>query len=149
MLRQLLQDFLECLEIEKGRSKKTIENYRHYVERFLGWLASYLKKNEESLKAEDVTLENVRKFRLFLNSIQGKESDTLKRNTQNYHLIALRAFLSYLIKRDISVLAPEKIELAKHPAREISFLSAENTLDSFPIDMGLSRPSKCPWEISL
>lgn len=125
MLSELFKDFLEYLEIEKGRSKKTIENYHHYIGRFFVWLAPHLYKSEEGLKAEDITLENVRKFRLFLNNIKGKETDTLKRNTQNYHLIALRTFLSYLIKRDIPVLAPDKIELAKHPPREISFLNPE------------------------
>lgn len=135
MLHQLFKDFLEYLEIEKGRSQKTIENYRHYIGRFFEWLAPHLKKNEESLKAEDITVESVRKFRLFLNNLQGKESETLKRNTQNYHLIALRTFLSYLIKRDIPVLAPDKIELAKHPPREISFLNPEE------IDRLLKSPS--------
>lgn len=135
VLHRLLGDFLEYLEIEKGRSRKTIENYRHYTERFFVWLASYLSKKEESLRAEDITLENVRKFRLFLNNLHGKESENLKRNTQNYHLIALRTFLAYLIKRDISVLAPDKIELAKHPPREISFLSQEE------IDRLLKSPS--------
>jgi site-specific recombinase XerD len=135
MLHKFLQDFLEYLEIEKGRSKKTIENYHHYIGRFFVWLASYFQKSEEGLRPGDITLDSVRKFRLFLNNLQGKESGTLKRNTQNYHLIALRTFLAYLIKRDIPILAPDKIELAKHPPREISFLSAEE------VDRLLKSPS--------
>jgi len=125
MLFQLFKDFLEYLEIERGRSQKTIENYRHYLDRFFEWLASHVDTSFEDLKTEDITLENVRKYRIFLNRLEGKKSAALKKNTQNYHLIALRTFLVYLAKRDIVSMSPEKIELAKQPSREIIFLNHE------------------------
>ncbi len=34
-MQELIGDYTEHLEIEKGRSKKTIENYERYLLRFL------------------------------------------------------------------------------------------------------------------
>jgi site-specific recombinase XerD len=75
--------------------------------------------------AKDITLEAVRQFRLWLNRLQDQRGEPLKKNTQNYHLIALRAFLKYLAKRDNASLSPEKIELAKQPERHVEFLEAK------------------------
>jgi site-specific recombinase XerD len=65
----------------------------------------------------------VREFRISLNRSQGV-SGTMKKNTQNYHLIAIRAFLKYLRKRDVSSLNPERIELAKVGARDLDLITA-------------------------
>ncbi len=114
-LKPLIIQFLEHIEIEKNRSQKTIQNYHFYLTRFTQWA-----KEKGVLNAEQISAEIIRQYRLWLNRLGG---DTpLKKNTQNYHLIALRAFLKYLAKRDIKTLAPEKIELGKMPAREVSFL---------------------------
>ncbi len=115
-LNQLLKDFLEYLEIERGRSPKTIENYRHYLERFL----NRAKINDP----QEITDNLVRKYRLYLNRYQDKKGGALQKITQNYHIIALRNFLKYLAKRDISTLPAEKIEVGKNPTHEISFLEA-------------------------
>lgn len=113
--KKLIVQFLEHLEIEKGRAAKTIRNYDFYLQRFVEWADNPTPKK--------ITKELVRKYRLWLNrSIPGRSGEALKKNTQNYHLIALRAFLKYLSKRDIDSLAPEKIELAKQPARSVEFL---------------------------
>lgn len=117
-LSKYLNDFLEYLEIEKNRSTKTIENYHFYLLRFIDWYGK--KKDPSSLTADDV-----RKFRLWLNRLTDAHGELLKKNTQNYHLIALRSFLKYLAKRDISTLAPEKIELMKMPDRNIEFLDED------------------------
>jgi len=117
-LKKYLQEFLEHLEIEKNRSDKTIQNYSFYLNRFLGWLGDK--------KPESLTGENVRKYRLWLNRLVDVHGDSLKKNTQNYHLIALRSFLKYLAKRDIKTLASEKIELMKMPDREVSFLEGSD-----------------------
>ncbi|MBT4120997.1 MAG: tyrosine-type recombinase/integrase [Candidatus Magasanikbacteria bacterium] len=114
LIKKYLQDFLEHLEIEKNRSEKTIQNYDFYLNRFVGWLGDK--------KPEAITGEKMRKFRLWLNRLVDVHGDPLKKNTQNYHLIALRSFLKYLAKRDVDTLAPEKIELMKMPDREVSFL---------------------------
>jgi site-specific recombinase XerD len=116
-LDALAREFLEHVEIEKNRSAKTIQNYHFYLGRFVSWYG----KNK---KAEDITHENVREYRLWLNRLTDVRGEVLKKNTQNYHLIALRSFLKYLWKRDIPTLAPEKIELMKMPDRDVSFLDA-------------------------
>ena len=115
-IRQLLTDFLEYLEIERNRSQKTIENYHHYLKRFLEW--SKVKS------PDDITMDQVRKFRIHLNRYRDKKSQELKRATQNYHIIALRSFVKYLSKRDIPVLSAEKIEVGKNQAQMVEFLNS-------------------------
>jgi site-specific recombinase XerD len=113
----LLKDFLEYLEIERNRSAKTIENYKHYLDRFFSWA-----KIE---KPGEINADLVRSYRLYLNRRQDKKGKELKKATQNYHIIALRNFLKYLAKRDITALAAEKIEVGKNPTRAVDFLEAE------------------------
>lgn len=113
--RQMKREFLEYIEIERGRAVKTVENYDHYLTRFLDW--SGVKD------ASEITEQNVREFRLWLNRQPGTNKDSMKRRTQNYYLIALRAYLKYLRKRDIPSLSPEKIELAKVPERHLDLIS--------------------------
>ena len=108
--------FLEYLEIERGRSIKTVRNYDHYISRFL---AHTKIQNPEAL-----TEESVRAFRMFLNREPGSQKNvTMKRRTQNYYLIALRAFLKFLRMREVHSLDPERIELAKVPERQIDVVS--------------------------
>jgi site-specific recombinase XerD len=119
-LSTLIYDFLEYLEIERGRSVKTTENYHHYLTRFLHQSGAQTPR--------DITPEKVRAFRLWLNRQEIIHNGTpapLKKKTQNYHLIALRAFLKYLRKRQISSLDPETIELAKTPQRELDIITSE------------------------
>lgn len=113
-LSKLLREFLEHLEIEKNRSLKTIQNYEFYLGRFVEWLGDK--------HPDDITADKIREYRLWLNRLIDVHGDPLKKNTQNYHLIALRSFLKYLSKRDIKTLPAEKIELMKMPDREVSFL---------------------------
>lgn len=117
-LSKLTTEFLEHLEIEKNRSQKTVQNYDFYLRRFVEWLG------DKTPSA--ITGEEVRKYRLWLNRLVDAHGEPLKKNTQNYHLIALRSFLKYLAKRDIATLAPEKIELMKMPDREVSFLDSDD-----------------------
>lgn len=120
-LSELKREFLQYLEIERGRSIKTVENYNHYLDKFLQYA-----KTEDSKK---VTETMVREYRLWLNrqpgTKVGREVQPLKRKTQNYYLIALRAFLKYLRKRGIESLSPEKIELAKVPERSLDLISPQ------------------------
>ncbi|MFH1620475.1 MAG: site-specific tyrosine recombinase/integron integrase [Patescibacteria group bacterium] len=115
-LSSYLRQFLEYLEIEKGRSPLTVRNYDFYLQRFIEWAKDPF--------LEDVDAELVRQFRLYLNRLEDPQRGTLKKSTQNYHLIALRSFLKYLARHDVTTLTPEKIELAKQGAREPSFLDA-------------------------
>jgi site-specific recombinase XerD len=115
-LKGLKVEFLEYLEIEKGRSVKTVENYDRYITRFF----IFAKVSSPSHIKETT----VREFRLHLNRQEGV-AGTMKHKTQNYYLIAIRAFLKFLRKRNIESLNPERIELAKVGARDLDLLSAE------------------------
>lgn len=115
LIQKYIQQFLEYVEIEKGRSHKTVRNYDFYLNRFLDW--SKIKDPKQ------INQEMIRKYRLYLNrEVEGRHDLNLKKSTQNYHLIALRAFLKYLQKIDLKVMAPEKIELAKQGTRNIEML---------------------------
>ena len=117
----LIDDFLEHLEIEVGRSKKTVDNYRHYLERFVMLAQEILQKDE--IKPSDIDKELVRKYRLLLNRY-GSENGTedLKIITQTYHLIALRGFLKYLARRDIKSLDPSLVDLPHTIRKQVTFL---------------------------
>ena len=121
-IQQLKREFLEYLEIEKGSSLKTVENYNRYLIRFFEF--------GKIKKPKDITDETVREFRLFLNRQPGiktkaQNQSTMKKNTQNYYLIALRVFLKYLIKHEIFALSPDKIELAKTKERGLDLITPE------------------------
>ncbi len=110
-------DFLEYLEIEQGRSQKTIQNYDHYLTRLVDYAGD--------IKVSEIDAELVRKWRLWLNRLGTNTSDELKKNTLNYHLIALRSFLKFCAKRDIKSLPADKIELAKSKRKQVTFLNPE------------------------
>ncbi len=110
-LQKLKTGFLEYLEIEKGRSVKTVENYDRYLSRFL----SYAQAGAPG----KITEAMVREFRIHLNRVG------LKLKTQNYYMISLRAFLKFLRKRDIESLNPERIELAKVGQRDLDLISQD------------------------
>jgi len=133
-LGQLKQEFLEYVEIEKGRSVKTVENYDRYLSRFLAY--------GKLQKPEDITERIVKDFRLWLNrQTSHNTSDTLKRNTQNYYLIALRAFLKYLAKIGVATLSPDKLELAKVQNRSLDLLSEKELKDLLQAPDGKTEKS--------
>lgn len=129
-VEQLIKEFLEYLEIERNVSQLTIRNYRHYLGRFVHFLASGGAPSPanppsvktSSVKIADITSESIRQYRLFLSRFADEKGLTLKRVTQNYHLIALRSFLKYMAKRDIVTVSPDKIDLPKAESRSIKFL---------------------------
>jgi len=113
-MSELILDYIEHLEVEGGRSAKTGENYRLYLERFIEFT--------DNIKVENITSEIVRKYRLWLNRYKNAADDDLATITQSYHLIALRGFLGYLSQRDIVSLAPNKIVLPKVARKQVTFL---------------------------
>jgi site-specific recombinase XerD len=113
-LSELILDYIEHLEVEGGRSSKTAENYKLYLERFVEFT------NDTTV--DKITTEMIRKYRLWLNRYKNYNEDELATITQGYHLIALRGFLTYLSKRDIASLSPEKIELPKIARKQVTFL---------------------------
>lgn len=110
-------DFLEYMEIEQNRSQKTIQNYDHYLTR--------LNDFAGEIRVSDIDAEMVRKWRLWLNRLGTNTSDELGKQTQNYHLIALRSFLKFCAKRDIPALTADKIELARTRRKQVTFLTEE------------------------
>ncbi len=121
-LDSLITEFLEYLEIEKGYSPLTIRVYKHYLKHFYGWLS----ENSCVTKPEDIDLELIRRYRLHLAHFRNRNGAQLKRVTQSYYIIALRAFLRYLlVQRDILALSPDKIELPKQSTHSVSFLDSE------------------------
>ena len=124
-LEQLMRHYLEYIEIERGRSLNTLENYKRYLEYFL----EYAKTKHGVTKPEDINDEMIREYRLYLNRKSTGNSrnrqETLKKKTQNYYLIALRAFLKYLAKKNVRTVSPEAIELAKVPERLVDHISID------------------------
>lgn len=121
-LSKLIIEFLEYCEIERNLSPLTIRDYRHYLEFFDGWQ----KENSPIGKPQDLTVDVVRKYRVYLAHFLSPNGDLpLKKVTQNYYVIALRSFLKYLAKKDIKVVTPDKIELPKAESRSLKFLDRD------------------------
>jgi len=114
---QAVSQFLQYLELEQNRSKKTTENYSHYLTRLSDFAGD--------IKLSDVNIELITKWRLWLNRLGTNTSDELSKTTQNYHLIALRSFLKFCAKRDLPALAADKIELARTKRPQVTFLTLE------------------------
>lgn len=122
-------DFLEHLEVEGGRSQKTIRNYELYINRFIDFAGD--------IKVADITSELLRKYRLWLNRLHTDRGDELSLITQSYHLIALRGLLTYLSRRDIPTLAADKILLPKTVRKQVTFLHYDEIVrmvEQIPLD---------------
>ncbi len=119
-LEELGKRFLEHLEIELGRSPRTLESYGQVLASFFAWA--------KITEPGDITAEKVREYRIFLNRRQNRQGDNLKKITQSYHAIVIRTFLKYLAKQDIPVLAAEKIEVGKAEDRQIDFLEYDEVM---------------------
>jgi site-specific recombinase XerD len=130
-LYSLKQDFLQYIEIEKGRSALTVRNYEHYLTRFLEFATTHGATDSPASLEEKM----MREYRVYLNRYparemkKGQAQETLDKKTQNYHLIALRAFLKYMRKRGVQSYDPEKIELAKTQQRELDLISEKELLN--------------------
>ena len=120
-MNKYINDFLEYLEVERGLSQATVVNYSFYLYKF----AEFAKEQGSNSPAK-ITKQLVHKYRLWLNRQKTAKDEYLKKNTQNYHLIALRGFLKYLVKNDIKTLEPGKIELAKQEQRQVDFLEGSD-----------------------
>ena len=132
-----MADFLESLEIEKGRSTKTVENYGLYLSRFIDLITEDFE-GQEMIKPSDITPEVLRRFRLKLNRFSDNQNkERLSALTQSYHLIALRGFFKYLAKRGIKSLDPSLIDLPRAAKKQVTFLhfdEIERLLAEIPLD---------------
>lgn len=149
-LFKLKREFLEYCELDKGQSSLTISGYDRYLSKFLEWLKEHKKDNsiqntdnstDDSLSdanenchqlsvncilvPADIDQEAVRQYRLHVNRLLDRYGKELKNSTQNYHILAVRAFLRYLAFRGISSLSPEKVSIGKTGDRQITFLESE------------------------
>lgn len=130
-IENLKREFLEYLEIEKGRAAKTLENYDHYLSRFI-----------EQMKIKspgDITEESIKEFRLWLNRQSTKKSfrtETISKRTQNYHMIALRIFLKFLTKKKVKTLSADHIELAKTPEHHLDLITEHELWRLLEVDHG-------------
>ena len=135
-INELIEDFLEHLEVERGRSKRTIENYRLYLYRFYEICSEITGK--DSIKPEEIDTELLRKYRLSLNRYMNNvRNEGLKTITQAYHLIALRGFLKYLARRKIKSLDPSLVDLPRATKKQVTFLhfdEIEELLNAIPDD---------------
>ncbi len=131
-LPQHLNDFLDYLEIEKGLSSKTQENYSRFLNKFFNFLKL---NNLENLKPHELTPDHIYHYRLYLSrKCQNKKGQPLKKTTQNYYLIALRVFLNYLMEKDIQSLPPEKVKLLRDKTdRPVRFLNLEQLEKLFSV----------------
>lgn len=129
-----INEFLDYLGTAKKRSAQTLRNYRFYLERFLEYEGT-------DIKPEDITGEVVHSYQKWLSRLADVHGTPLKKNTQNYHLIALRAFLKFLGRCGVQSAAPENIILTKLPERGVDILETAET------DRILEAPMKLP-EIS-
>jgi site-specific recombinase XerD len=121
-IEEMKRQFLEYIEIEKGRSLNTVRNYEHYLNTSFEMM--------QIKNVSDLSEDKLREFRLKLNrapgaKVKGQASGTMKKNTQNYYLIALRSFLKYCRKRGTDALTPDAIELAKVGARHLDLISID------------------------
>ena len=136
-ISELVADFLESLEIEKGRSTKTVENYGLYLSRFIDLITEDFE-GQEMIKPSDITPEVLRRFRLKLNRFSDNQNkERLSALTQSYHLIALRGFFKYLDKRGIKSLDPSLIDLPRAAKKQVTFLhfdEIERLLAEIPLD---------------
>lgn len=120
-ISEALTDFLEHLEVEGGRSPKTIANYQLYLERFIDFAGD--------ITVDKITSEVIRRYRLWLNRYKNETTnEELSLITQSYHLIALRGFLTYLSRRDITSLAADKIILPKTVRKQVTFLQYDEVV---------------------
>jgi site-specific recombinase XerD len=114
-LSELIQDFLEYMEVEQNRSKHTIVNYELYLNRLVEFA--------DDVPINKINTDVIKKWRLWLNRLKDESGNELGVSTRNYHLIALRKLLKYCAKNDIEAINAEKIELARSVRKEVTFLN--------------------------
>jgi site-specific recombinase XerD len=141
-ISELTQDFLESLEVEKGRSQLTARNYDLYLSRLIEFTGDIAPK--------DITPDLIRKYRLWLNRYENEKHQHLSAATQAYHLIALRGFLKYLAKRNIASLNPTLIELPRAHRPQVTFLHIDEItriLEQIPADTETGLRDRAIFEL--
>jgi site-specific recombinase XerD len=118
-LTSLKGQFLEYLEVEKGRSSFSVRNYDFYLSRFLELM--------EVAQVKQITPPLVRRYKLALARLTDQKNQPLKKSTINCHLVALRSFLRYLLtQEDLKVMPPDKVELVGTEEPKVKVLAEES-----------------------
>lgn len=130
-LKRLVKEFLRYLAAAKGFSNYTVRNYTRYLTTFVDWA-----ERSKIIECRDLTAEDVLEFQLSL------RERNISQSTQNYYLIALRSLLRYGLSRDLKILTPEKVTLAKTPKRQIQFLERDEINQLLSVNRGSSLISK-------
>lgn len=123
-IKEHFLDYLDWLELEKGLSSNSQENYANFLKKFF----EFLEINKlEQLKPSELNADIVWKYRLFLSrQVKLQNSANLKRSTQNHYLVALRSFLSYFLEKDIPSLPPDKVKIPKNKdEKTVNFLTID------------------------
>lgn len=110
----MIEKYMLYLQYEKNVSPKTIENYSL-------WLGRLVTHTGDKQLAELNQME-------LLDRRMTLTQRKLSTKTINYHITAVRAFLKFCHKMDLECLAPEKLELAKVPPREIDHLTHDEVM---------------------
>jgi len=108
IISSLLEKYMYYLQYEKNVSPKTMENYSLRLNRFLEFCG-------------DIEIDKVNRMQL-LDYRMALHKNKLNVKTINYHIVAIRAFLRFVLKNDIDCMSPDKLELAKTPPREVNYL---------------------------
>jgi len=128
-LAAAVDQFLIFCEVTKNLSDRTLQNYKHWLTRFVKFVGA--KK-----KPAKISLDEIEDFQLFLTRLENRRGEKISIKTRQFHLIALRSFLKFLQKRDVPALSPEKIELAKFPDATVEFLNLEEIEQLFAAAVG-------------
>ncbi|MCX6823864.1 MAG: tyrosine-type recombinase/integrase [candidate division SR1 bacterium] len=112
IISSLLEKYMYYLQYEKNVSPKTIENYSLRLNRFLEFCG-------------DVEISKINRMQL-LDYRMALHKNNLNVKTINYHIVAIRAFLKFVLKNDIDCMSPDKLELAKTPPREVNYLDEKD-----------------------
>lgn len=123
-IKAYIFEYLDWLELEKGLSSISQENYSKFLKKFFEFLTI---NHLEMLKPIELTTDLVWKYRLFLSRrYRQKTTSNLKRSTQNHYLVALRSLLSFFVEKDISSLPPDKVKIPKNKEeKKVNFLTLE------------------------
>lgn len=140
-IKEAVLRFLEYCELDKNLSIKTVRMYGYYLQFFQEWLTkvqSLKFKVKNDFSVENIDENIIRNFRLYLShQYKNPFKGELKRQTQNYFLVALRSFFRYLIRQKLKVISPEMIDLGKLRDRNIKFLLEEDLEKLFnAVDLG-------------
>lgn len=124
--QQLIMQFLDSLAAGQSASPQTIKNYRFYLNRFAALTGV--------AEVQQITPERIAVFNQALANTRNNRGGLMEPVTQNYHRIALRAFLKYLQTRGIAVVSADQVPLAQTPHR------SPKTLDRAALERLLEAP---------